>query len=171
MILNIILGFVIPWMFCIMHLYKREKLLLLLIAPPTSVLAYVINTFTFYFSFAEVFPFPNPKNLASLPFSLGLYPISAGYLIFFIRKFKKPYFIIIFNDTIYHFFRVDIRLFRKGRLRQWLEYLFYISLLFNPLFFSVWVLQILEKTKCHKINSTRRFWSMQKRFFTNGYFS
>lgn len=94
MILNMILGFVIPWMFCIMHLYKRDKLLLLLIAPPTSVLAYVINTFTFYFGFAEVFPFPNPKNIASLPFSLGLYPISAGYLIFFIRKYKKPYFII-----------------------------------------------------------------------------
>lgn len=94
MILNIVLVFVVPWSICIIHLYKKEKLLIFLIAPFFSVVTYTINTFGFYFGFWEVIPFPVQKNLATLPFDLGIYPILAIYLIFFIIKFKKPSFVV-----------------------------------------------------------------------------
>ncbi|TDX93495.1 UNVERIFIED_CONTAM: hypothetical protein BJ099_12530 [Lysinibacillus xylanilyticus] len=73
--------FLIPWIIFILHLYKKDKLLLYLFAPFFSIVAIIINTLGFYFGFWEVLPFPNQKILASLPFDLGIYPVLACYLI------------------------------------------------------------------------------------------
>ena len=135
MILNIVLGFVVPWTICIIHLYKKEKLLLLLVAPFFSVVTYTINTFGFYFGFWEVIPFPTQKNLASLPFDLGIFPILASYLTFFIRKIKKPYF-IVFLMTLFTTF-LELIFVYFGRViygNGWNIYLTFFSYLF-PYFF------------------------------------
>lgn len=135
MILNIVLGFVAPWAISIMHLYKKEKLLLILVAPLFSVVAYTINTFGFYFGFWEITPFPNQKNLASLPFDLGIYPVLASYLIFFIRRFKKPYF-VVFLMTLFTTFLELIFLY-FGRIiygNDWNILLTFFSYLFPYLF-------------------------------------
>ena len=136
MILNIILGFVVPWIICIMHLYKKEeKLLLFLVAPVFSVVAYTINTFGFYFDFWEVIPFPDQKNLASLPFDLGIFPVLASYLIYFIKKIKKPYF-VVFLMTLFTTF-LELIFVYFGRViygNYWNIYLTFFSYLFPYLF-------------------------------------
>ncbi|MFF2797163.1 CBO0543 family protein [Lysinibacillus xylanilyticus] len=100
MISNIILAFVLPWFIGILHLLKKDKLLLILIAPFSSVISYFVNTIAYYFGFWEVTPFPKQKNLASLPFELGFYPILACYLVFFIRTSKNPYFVVVFMSLL-----------------------------------------------------------------------
>ncbi len=51
MILHLILIFLVPWMICIIHLYKKDKMLLFLFAPFFSIVAIIINAFGFYYSF------------------------------------------------------------------------------------------------------------------------
>ena len=97
---NIILAFVLPWFIGILHLYKKDKLVLFFIAPFSSVISYVVNTVAYYFGYWEITPFPKLKNLASLPFELGFYPILACYLVFFIRKSKNPYFVVFFMSLL-----------------------------------------------------------------------
>jgi len=135
MILNIVLGFVVPWAICIMHLYKKEKLLLFLVAPFSSIVAYTINTFGFSFGFWEVIPFPNQKNLASLPFDLGIFPVLASYLIFFIRKIKKPYFVVLLMTLFTTFLELIFVYF--GRViygNDWNIYFTFFAYLFAYLF-------------------------------------
>jgi hypothetical protein len=98
MIFNTILAFVIPWIIGLLHLYKKEKLLIPLIGSVFSVIAFIINEIGFYFDFWEVAPFPNQKTLSALPFNLGVYPILACYLIFFIKRNNNP-FLVIFLIT------------------------------------------------------------------------
>ena len=95
MFLNILIAFVLPWFIAFRHLSKKDSLLIVLVAPFSSVLAYLINTIAYYFGFWEVAPFPEQKNLASLPSELGIFPILACYLVFFIRKFKRTYIVVI----------------------------------------------------------------------------
>lgn len=100
MFFNILIAFVIPWLIAFVHLFKKESLLIVLVAPFSSVLAYLINTIAYYFGFWEVAPFPKQKNLASLPSELGIFPILACYLVFFIRKFKRTYIVIVIMTVI-----------------------------------------------------------------------
>ncbi|WP_283248368.1 CBO0543 family protein [Lysinibacillus fusiformis] len=93
-------AFVLPWFIGILHLYKKDKLVLFFIAPFSSVISYVVNTVAYYFGFWEVTPFPKHKNLASIPFELGFYPILTCYFIFFIRKSKNPYFVVVFMSLL-----------------------------------------------------------------------
>ena len=95
MFFNTIFIFVIPWIIGIFHLYKKDKLLIPLIGSFFSVIAFTINELCFYFGFWEVVPFPNQKTLSALPFNLGIYPILASYLIFFIKKNKNPYLVVL----------------------------------------------------------------------------
>ncbi|SMQ86934.1 hypothetical protein SAMN05444673_7016 [Bacillus sp. OV166] len=95
MFFNIILVFVIPWIVGLLHLYKQDKVLIPVIGSFFSVIAFTINEFGFYFGFWEVLPSFNQKTLSALPFNLGLYPILASYLIYFIKKYKYPYLVLL----------------------------------------------------------------------------
>ncbi|MEQ6353201.1 hypothetical protein ABNX05_01065 [Lysinibacillus sp. M3] len=99
MFFNIIWAFIIPWTIGILHLNKRDKLVIPLIGSFCSVLSFVINEIGFHFDFFEVMPLIDEKNTSALPFIIGLYPILGSYLIFFIRKFQHP-FLIIFLMTL-----------------------------------------------------------------------
>ena len=118
-----------------MHLYKKEKMLSFLIVPFVSVVAYTINNFGFYYGFWEAVTFPNQKNLASLPFDLGIYPVLASYMIFFIRKIKKPYF-VVFLMTLFTTF-LELIFVYFGRViygNDWNIYFGFLSYLCPYLF-------------------------------------
>ena len=68
MISNIILAFVLPWFIGILHLFKKDKLLLILVAPFSSVISYFVNTVAYYFGFWEVTPFPKQKKSSIFTF-------------------------------------------------------------------------------------------------------
>jgi len=93
MALNFIVGFVIPWIIFIFHLNLKDKTLLVLIAPFGTFLAYTINDIGIYFELWKVQPFDHP--LSEMPFNIGLYPVLGCYLIYFIKKYKHPYIVII----------------------------------------------------------------------------
>ena len=117
-----------------MHLYKKE-IIIFLVAPYSSVVAYTINTFGFYCGFWELIPYPNQKNLASLPFDLGVFPILASYLIFFIRKIKKPYFAVFLMTLFTTFLELIFLYFRRIIYgNDWNIYLTFFSYLFSYLF-------------------------------------
>ena len=55
MILHLLLAFLIPWIIGILHLYKRDKMLLFLFAPYFSVTAYIVNTIGFILIFGKYY--------------------------------------------------------------------------------------------------------------------
>ncbi|WP_308339948.1 CBO0543 family protein [Lysinibacillus capsici] len=145
MILHLLLAFLIPWIICILHLYKRDKMLLFLFAPYFSVSAYIINAIGFYYDFWEVLPFPNQKHIATLPFDLGIYPVLGCYLIYFIKKFNRAY-LIIFLMSLFTTF-LEMIFFYFGRViyeNGWNVYLTFFSYLF-PYLFLYWYYKFLIK--------------------------
>ncbi|WP_279626114.1 CBO0543 family protein [Halobacillus dabanensis] len=90
-----ILAFVLPWTFGILHLYRKDKKVIPLIGSIFSIMAFIINEMGLYFGFWEVAPFPKQKTLSVIPFNMGVYPILASYLIFFIKCKGNPYIIIL----------------------------------------------------------------------------
>ncbi|MDQ0857542.1 CBO0543 family protein [Bacillus sp. V2I10] len=95
MFFNVLTAFIFPWILGIVHLYKKDKQIIHFIAPLFSVVAFVINEFGLYFDFWKISPFFDQKTLSAMPFNLGLYPILASYLIYYIKKTNKPYLILI----------------------------------------------------------------------------
>lgn len=98
MIIHIVIGFLIPWLIGIGHLYKKDKMLIPLIGTFYSVIAFMLNETSYYLGFWKA-AHPKQELLFALPFNLGFYPIIASYLIFFVKKTKHPY-VIIFLQTI-----------------------------------------------------------------------
>ena len=91
----VIIAFIIPWIIGLLHLHPRDKKLIPLIAPLGAVVSFLVNEFGFYFDFWEVYPFPDTKTIAALPFNLGLFPVLGCYMIFFIKKrMTNPYFVV-----------------------------------------------------------------------------
>ncbi|MBT2615507.1 MULTISPECIES: CBO0543 family protein [unclassified Bacillus (in: firmicutes)] len=145
MFFNTILIFVIPWIIGIFHLYKKDKLLIPLIGSFFSVIAFTINELGFYFGFWEVAPFPNQKTLSASPFNLGIYPILASYMIFFIKKNKNLY-LVVFFITLFTTFLEMIFVF-WGKViygNGWNTYFTFISYLF-PYTLTYWYYIYLKK--------------------------
>ncbi len=135
MILHLFLVFLIPWIICLMHLYKKDKMLFFLVAPFFSIVAYLMNTLGFYFDFWEVLPFPQQKSFATLPFDVGIYPVLSCYCIYFIKKMNKPFLVLLlmtllttFLEGIFVFF--DRVIYRNG----WNIYFTFFSYLLPYLF-------------------------------------
>lgn len=99
MVLNIIIGFLIPWIFCIM-LYLKDKKVILTIAPFTSALCYLINTWGFYMNFWKVHPFQY-HIYSSVTFNMGLYPVLGSYLVYLIQKKRMNPYLLILIVTIF----------------------------------------------------------------------
>ena len=100
MILNTLIVFIIPWIIALLHLNRKDRLILPLMAPFSSVIAFVINDFGHLFGFWELtFVSKNWEIAAALPFDMGLYPILSCYMIYFIRKNGHPYIMILIMTT------------------------------------------------------------------------
>ncbi|MFL0194558.1 CBO0543 family protein [Clostridium sp. WILCCON 0269] len=94
MILNIILGFIIPWIFGTV-LYFKNKRIVLIIAPFSSILAYTVNEFCFHLNFWRLAPLNIQDDYTSTSVNLGLYPILGCCLIYCIwRNRINPYLIV-----------------------------------------------------------------------------
>ncbi|AGY75177.1 CBO0543 family protein [Clostridium autoethanogenum] len=85
MILNIVLGFIILWIFGVI-LYFKDKKTVLIIAPFSSILGYTVNEFCFHLNFWRLVPININDDLTSVSVNLGLYPILGSYLIYYISK-------------------------------------------------------------------------------------
>lgn len=94
MLLNIVIGLIIPWLFGL-KLYFKDRNLFLITMPFSSSLALVINAWGFNKDYWNLFPF-ELQHISDLPFNIGLYPIIAVYMLCIIRKIKlNPYIIIL----------------------------------------------------------------------------
>ncbi|WP_251529870.1 CBO0543 family protein [Metabacillus litoralis] len=113
MIFNILIGLVLPWTVAIFHLYKKERTIIPLIGSFFSVIAFIVNEFGFYCGFWRIAPFFDQKTLSALPFNLGMYPILASYLIYFIKKTKKPYLMTFFISIFTTFLELTLVLSEK----------------------------------------------------------
>lgn len=98
MFLNIIVGFVIPWIF-IINLYYKDKRVLLTMFFFQSTIAYTINALGFYSCLWDVYPFGN-KEIVHIPFDIGIYPMLSSWMIYFISIKKINSFIIILFFTL-----------------------------------------------------------------------
>lgn len=71
MVLNIILGFIIPWIIAL--IIVRERKIIYYLAPFASVISFIVNDFGFYY-FWNLYPF-RLVNLSVIPFNIGLFCI------------------------------------------------------------------------------------------------
>lgn len=96
MVINLICGFIIPWLAAIPIAVRKMKTLLL-ISPISAVVSLVINSFGFQMMFWDFTPLiPNDESVSALPLDIGLYPVLASYMIWSIQAHrKKTAFILI----------------------------------------------------------------------------
>lgn len=102
MVINIICGFMLPWVFGGLYLWKEDKFTLFLIYPLGSTLAFTINLLGLHFEWWELAPYiQEDESLSALPFILGLYPITACLLIHLINRTKiNPFLLIIASASL-----------------------------------------------------------------------
>lgn len=131
MIANYIFAFVLPWLIAIFHLYRKEKLILIILSPIASCIAFAINDISFHYKFWEIYPFNHKDSFSAIPFNLGLYPVLGSYLIYYIKRFKNQFCVVIafsFLTTLLEYFFVII-----GRVKYnngWNEFWTLISYIF-----------------------------------------
>ena len=90
MLVNIIIAFIIPWIFGV-YLYLKDRRIIILIGPFASVLAFTIDVIGFQLDYWHIKPFYDTEIFSALPFHWGIYPILTGYLIYFImyKRFHR----------------------------------------------------------------------------------
>ncbi|MBI6874447.1 hypothetical protein [Clostridium aciditolerans] len=91
MILNIILGFIIPWIIALTII--REYKVIYYIAPFASVISFIVNDLGFCY-FWRLYPF-NLINLSALPFNIGLFCLYPCVTIELVRKYHIRTYIIL----------------------------------------------------------------------------
>jgi len=90
MLLNIILGFLIPWLLGAL-LYLKDRQLVLLIAPFSSMVSFEINSIGFNLGFWSLSP-REYHSMAALPYNLGLYAICGTCFVYSLKwSGIKPY--------------------------------------------------------------------------------
>ncbi|WP_261133702.1 CBO0543 family protein [Bacillus sp. Marseille-Q3570] len=97
--MNIIFGLIIPWIPGI-YLIKKDLKIFLLIAPFASVVAFTFDVLGFHMEFWRISPEREIETVAALPMYLGVYPILAAYLFFFIKRSHLNRWILIFAVTL-----------------------------------------------------------------------
>jgi hypothetical protein len=117
MFLNILIGFVIPWIFGVILFLKNRKLVLV-IAPISAVISYSLNEIGFHMHLWRLAPLSVSDDLTSMSVNLGFFPILACYLVYYIKKtsLKKYTLILIFSflNTIFEFICVLLNMVSYG---------------------------------------------------------
>lgn len=89
MLLNVIIGLVIPWFFGAL-LYKKATKIILIISPFGGILAHIVNSIQYKFEFWTIKP-ESFEHLNYLIYDIGLYGVLSAFLIYLIhRKNVKP---------------------------------------------------------------------------------
>ncbi|SCZ06020.1 hypothetical protein [Alkaliphilus peptidifermentans] len=137
MLLNYIIGFIVPWIISIKYIMKNLNIFIV-IAPIGTVFAYTINTWAYHSHYWKVSP-ERFNYYSTLPYDLGLYPVYACLMIVFIKNKKaNPYFIVLIASIIITFLEyialmMDIVIYTNG----WNIFFTFISYLL-PLLLVYW---------------------------------
>ncbi|QSO45492.1 CBO0543 family protein [Alicyclobacillus mengziensis] len=94
MLLNIALGFVLPWIFGA-FLYRNHPLTVLTVAPFASVVSFLINAVGFGLEWWNLAPYTPIETLSALPLNIGLYPVLGCWCIVLIRRFGQSLSVIL----------------------------------------------------------------------------
>lgn len=87
MLTNIILGFIILWVFGA-FLYVKDKKVILTMFPIGAAISYTINYFGFHFGFWHLTPILKDESMSALPLDLGLFALFPCFLVFELRHIK-----------------------------------------------------------------------------------
>ncbi|SDC93739.1 hypothetical protein SAMN02799630_01783 [Paenibacillus sp. UNCCL117] len=86
MIVNLIIGFLVPWIVGL-FLYRKSPAMVWLICPFAATISALINDIGYHLNVWDFTPeIENDETLSALPFDLGFYPVMAYCLILWIRK-------------------------------------------------------------------------------------
>ncbi|KPV45668.1 CBO0543 family protein [Alicyclobacillus ferrooxydans] len=88
MLLNIALGFVLPWILGA-FLYRNHPLTVLTVAPFASVVSFLINAVGFGLEWWNLAPYTRIETFSALPLNMGLYPVLGCWCIVLIRRFGR----------------------------------------------------------------------------------
>jgi hypothetical protein len=120
MIINIVIGFVIPLILGTI-LYKKNSRVIIFIAPISSVVSFIINEIGYSSEFWEFTPiFKENETLSALPFDVGLFPFLACLMVYIIiTKRIKPFYIICFFTMVttlleFVFFLIGKVIYQRG---------------------------------------------------------
>lgn len=83
MVINIILGVIIPWIIALIIIDERK--IIYYIAPFASALSFLFNDFGFFY-FWKLYPF-NLLDLSAIPFNIGLFCLYPCIIIELMRKY------------------------------------------------------------------------------------
>jgi hypothetical protein len=98
-LVNIIMGFIVPWIFGFI-LYKKEPIIVLLIAPIGMTVAFILNDWgsNYFWQFKPTF---RDLSLSALPLNIGFYPVLSSFLIYFKIKKKINTIILLLCFTLF----------------------------------------------------------------------
>jgi hypothetical protein len=101
MLINIVIGFVIPLILGL-FLYKKDKEVIIFIAPISSVVSFLFNQIGYSIEWWDFSPdFEEDETLSALPMDIGLFPFLACLMIHIkLRKNIKSVYLIILFTTI-----------------------------------------------------------------------
>ncbi|RAV10141.1 CBO0543 family protein [Paenibacillus contaminans] len=95
MLFNIIIGFLIPWSFGI-YLFRKSPKVVILIVPIASMISGTINAFGFQLKYWDFTPIiPDDESISATPLDLGLYPVLASFMVYWMKKFPNKWLIIL----------------------------------------------------------------------------
>ncbi|OBZ10310.1 CBO0543 family protein [Bacillus sp. FJAT-26390] len=98
---NIIFGFIIPWLVAL-YLVRKSPKTLLLIYPVGALVSMAINSLGFQMRFWDFTPLiPNDESVSALPLDLGLYPIIACFMIWTIMLHRNKTALILFLFVLF----------------------------------------------------------------------
>lgn len=115
MLLNFTIGFIIPWIFGVWMFYKDKKIILIIL-PFSSMISNTVNSFGFTFGFWMFKPF-NLEDFSALPFDLGLFALLGCALIFTLKYMKVNPFLLVFIFAL-----ITTGLETIGQLLDYLKY-------------------------------------------------
>ncbi|MFC3801209.1 CBO0543 family protein [Cohnella sp. GCM10012308] len=98
MVINWIIGFIIPWLCLALIPVPNKRNLCLRVGPIGSLIAFLFNDIFVRYGFWIAKPITDAnESFSTLPFNLGLYPVWGIFLVYFIeRRTWSPIFVIFF---------------------------------------------------------------------------
>jgi len=93
MVINIIIGFIIPWIAGAFFI-KRDVIFVLKVSIIASLISFLFNDIGYYMNWWYVTP-KQYANLAFIPFNFGIFSLIAVAMIYFINKSNKVWSMIL----------------------------------------------------------------------------
>jgi len=93
MLVNILIGFILPWI-AGAYVIKRDAKFVLIVSIIASLLSFIFNDIGYYMDWWYVTPIKY-DNLSFIPFNLGIFSVIAVFMVFLIKRYDKVWFYIV----------------------------------------------------------------------------